>query len=170
MKHTNTVSVVIGSWGSYNQCNERALGSGWLDLAYYSDWDEIVGELEKQGFELGGIDAELFVQDVDGLPSGCTNWDYMSPKALFEVLQEAEVLEDSYKYEIMTAFIEVRCFSDFMELVKAKGDCWNEDIYIYRGCDWEEYGRDKFDDYERQIDDRLLDFFDFESLRSVYRV
>ena len=26
------VNIVIGSWGSYNECNERALGSKWLDL------------------------------------------------------------------------------------------------------------------------------------------
>lgn len=26
------ISIVIGSWGSYNECNERALGSKWLDL------------------------------------------------------------------------------------------------------------------------------------------
>lgn len=24
------INVVIGSWGSYNACNERALGSKWL--------------------------------------------------------------------------------------------------------------------------------------------
>ena len=46
------ISIVIGSWGSYNECNERALGSKWLDLSDYSDWDEIVEELKKEGFEL----------------------------------------------------------------------------------------------------------------------
>ena len=52
------ISIVIGSWGSYNECNERALGSKWLDLSDYSDWDEIVEELKKEGFELDGIDEE----------------------------------------------------------------------------------------------------------------
>ncbi len=28
MISTGNVSIVIGSWGSYNECNERALGSG----------------------------------------------------------------------------------------------------------------------------------------------
>lgn len=28
------ITIVIGSWGSYNECNERALGSKWLDLGY----------------------------------------------------------------------------------------------------------------------------------------
>ena len=88
MKTANQVSIVIGSWGSYNNCNDRVLGSKWLSLADYSDWDEIVTELENQGFELDGIDEELFIQDIEGLPSDCTNWDYMSPQKLFETLQE----------------------------------------------------------------------------------
>ena len=34
-----SISIVIGSWGSYNECNERALGSKWLDLSDYEEWD-----------------------------------------------------------------------------------------------------------------------------------
>ena len=45
---SNNIKIVIGSWGSYNECNERALGSKWLDLSDYSDWDEIVEELKKE--------------------------------------------------------------------------------------------------------------------------
>ena len=41
------INIVIGSWGSYNECNERALGSKWLDLSDYSDWDEIVEEKQE---------------------------------------------------------------------------------------------------------------------------
>ena len=35
MKRSTDISVVIGSWGSYNECNERALGSKWLCLNDY---------------------------------------------------------------------------------------------------------------------------------------
>lgn len=38
----NNIRMVIGSWGSYNECNERSLGSKWLDLSDYEDWNEIV--------------------------------------------------------------------------------------------------------------------------------
>ena len=69
------INIVIGSWGSYNECNERALGSKWLDLSDYSDWDEIVEELKKEGFELDGIDEELFIQDVEGIEDRSVNWD-----------------------------------------------------------------------------------------------
>ena len=60
------ISIVIGSWGSYNECNERALGSKWLDLQDIYSWEEIEEELTKQGFELNGLDEELFIQDIDG--------------------------------------------------------------------------------------------------------
>ena len=83
---SNTITIVIGSWGSYNACNERALGSKWLDLSDYEDWDEIEEELKSQGFELNGIDQELFIQDVEGLPTSCADWDFTSPKHLFDTI------------------------------------------------------------------------------------
>ena len=43
----DNIKIVIGSWGSYNECNERALGSKWLDLSDYNEWDEIVEELKQ---------------------------------------------------------------------------------------------------------------------------
>ena len=52
----NNISIVIGSWGSYNECNNRALGSKWLDLSNYSSYEEIEDELKKEGFDLNGID------------------------------------------------------------------------------------------------------------------
>ena len=55
---SNEIKIVIGSWGSYNECNERALGSEWLTLNDYDDWEEIAEELQKQGFVLDGIDED----------------------------------------------------------------------------------------------------------------
>ncbi len=46
------IKIVIGSWGSYTACNERALGSSYFTLSRYEDWEEIVKELKRQGFEL----------------------------------------------------------------------------------------------------------------------
>ncbi len=42
------ISIVMGSWGSYNECNERALGSKWLDLSDYTSWEEIEKELIRR--------------------------------------------------------------------------------------------------------------------------
>lgn len=159
----NNISIVIGSWGSYNECNERALGSKWLDLSEYSDWDEITGELEKQGFKLDGIDEELFIQDIEGLPSGCANWDYMSPQKLFETLYESEVLTDEHKYSVMQAYIEIYSFKDFENLVETYGSRWDDDICIYPGFDWDDYGREMFEACGYQIDDHLINYFDFEA-------
>ena len=96
----NEINVVIGSWGSYNACNERALGSGWLDLFEYDEWEQIEEELKARGFKLDGIDEELFVQDIEGLPSDGTNWDYVHPKGLFKMLKESGVLDDPHKYSV----------------------------------------------------------------------
>ena len=37
----SNISIVIGSWGSYNECNERALGSKWLDLDNFDTCEKI---------------------------------------------------------------------------------------------------------------------------------
>lgn len=158
----NGISIVIGSWGSYNACNEKALGSGWLDLSDYSDWDEIADELTKRGFDLEGIDEELFIQDIEGLDAD-ERWDYMSPEELFNTLKESEVLEDTYKYDVMTAYLEVLGYNDFKELVDRYGNRWNDDINIYRGFDWEDYGREMFDLMGYQIPESILDYFDFKA-------
>lgn len=132
----NEVNVVIGSWGSYNECNERALGSKWLTFNDYSEWEEIEEELKKQGFELDGIDEELFIQDIEGI--GGFNCDYMHPERLFKVLKEAELLEDEYKLETARAFIEAFSWDEFEALVDNKGGDWNEDIFFYKGMTTEE--------------------------------
>ena len=67
----NRIAMVIGSWGSYNECNERALGSSWLNFDDFDEWEEIEEELIREGFELNGIDEELFVQDIEGIPTSC---------------------------------------------------------------------------------------------------
>ena len=159
----NNISIVIGSWGSYNECNNRALGSKWLDLSDYSSYEEIEDELKKEGFDLNGIDEELFIQDIDGLPSNCCNWDYTHPKDLFELLQEADVIDNDYNYDIMCAYLEVRNFDDFKELVNDNGSCWNDDIHYYKGYDWSDYGREMFDCCGYQIPEQIENFIDFEA-------
>ena len=126
------INIVIGSWGSYNECNERALGSKWLDLSDYSDWDEIVEELKKEGFELDGIDEELFIQDVEGIEDRSVNWDYVNPETLFNTLKESGVLDDDYKYKVFCAFLEVRCYDDFEEKVNSHGDRWDARFRLLR--------------------------------------
>ncbi len=155
------ISIVIGSWGSYNECNERALGSKWLDLSDYSEWDEILDELKKQGFELQGIDEELFVQDVEGLPSDACN-DYTNPKELFNTLQESGVLDNDYKYDVFQAYLEIFSFSDFENLVNSYGERWDDDIHLYVGMSWDDYGRQYFDDCCYEVPDSIIDFIDFE--------
>ena len=158
---SNEIRIVIGSWGSYNACNSRALGSKWLDLADYEEWEEIEEELKKQGFQLDGIDEELFVQDIENLDLDGENTDYMSPRRLFETLRDSGVFFDSDKFEVMEAYIEVRSFRDFEALVEQNGESWDDDIYLYKGYDWEDYGREQFQNCGYEFPSDLENYFDF---------
>ena len=156
------ISIVIGSWGSYNECNERALGSKWLDLSDYSDWEEIVEELKKEGFELDGIDEELFIQDVEGIEDRSVNWDYVNPETLFNTLKESGVLDDDYKYNVFCAFLEVRSYDDFEEKVNSHGDRWDDCINLWSGYSWEDYGREMLNCCGYNIPSELEDYIDYE--------
>ena len=162
------IKIVIGSWGSYTVCNERAAGSSYLTLSRYENWEEIIKELKRQGFELSGIDEELFIQDIEGLPLDCENWDYMSPKELFESLKESGVLDNEYLCSVLCAYLEVRSLREFIKKVETHGNNWNDDIYIYQGYDWEDYGKELFESCARKIDDDLIEFFDFEAYGKAF--
>ena len=164
----SNVNIVIGSWGSYNACNERALGSKWLDLSDYDTWEEIEEELNKEGFKLNGIDEELFIQDLEGIDDSSMNCDYMHPKRLFETLKESEILENDYKYETFEAFIECRSYSEFEDLVDSKGSNWDEDIYLYRDYDWYDLGFEFLHECN-QIPDYLDNYIDYERYGEEFR-
>ena len=128
----NTISIVIGSWGSYNECNERALGSKWICLNDYEEWEEILEELENQGFELNGIDEELFVQDIENFPANVGNWDYVNPQTLFETLKKSGILDDDDKYEKMEIYCDIEGYDAWVHLVDQYEENWDDDIYLYR--------------------------------------
>ena len=134
------MKIVIGSWGSYNECNERALGSKWLDLADHDSWEAIEEELTAQGFELQGIDEELFIQDIEG--DWGFNCDYMHPKRLFELMVKADILGNERKEEIAMAYIEAESWEDFVSRVENKENDWDEDIYFYKDMTPEEVAQE----------------------------
>lgn len=137
----NEIKVVIGSWGSYNECNERALGSNWICLNNYEDWEEIEEELIKQGFELDGIDEELFIQDIENfISSGDVNWDYMHPKTLFDLLKKSGILDDADKYEKAEIYSEIEGYHSWVNKVEEDEEDWDDGMYLYPDFDWYDLG------------------------------
>lgn len=131
-----SVKMVIGSWGSYNADNEKASGSKWLDLSNYDTWNEVLEELKKQGFDLDGIDEELFIQDIEGIDVG--NTDYVNPAKVFDTLKESGILDDEDKLETANAYIAVEGWSAFAKRVSDSGDRWDDDISFYKNMTPEE--------------------------------
>lgn len=159
---SGNIKIVIGSWGSYNECNERARGSEWLDLSKFENWDEIAEELRKEGFKLDGIDEELFIQDEEGIEDSSISWDYVNPETLFNTLKESGVLDADYKYKVFCAFLEVRNFDDFAERVRSRGDHWDDDINIWEGYSWEDYAREMVNSCGYNIPPELEYYIDYE--------
>lgn len=144
--------IVIGSWGSYNSKNDRSLGSGWIDLSEYDNWSDIEEELKKQGFQLDGIDEELFIQDMNFKIDGFSG-DYTHPKLLFNILKNSGALKDEHKAKEMLAYLEIETWEEFCDLVEEKGEEWDDGFYFDEdasGADWayaqleESLGKDTF--------------------------
>lgn len=154
----NEIKIVIGSWGSYNECNERALGSNWLTLNDFSSVDELKAELVREGFELDGIDEELFVQDIEGID--LDNCDYTNPLCLFETLLESGVLEDEYAYECMCAIIEVDNFSTFVSEVEKYGANFMDSYIFYSGRTLEDLAYEFVE--EMGLPEIATRYFDYE--------
>jgi hypothetical protein len=87
----------------------------------------------------------------------------VNPERLFNVLKEADVLDNSYKYDTMCAYLDVRSFGDFESLVDSRGYRWDDDIHVYKGYDYDDYGREMFEMFGYQIPESIEDFIDFEA-------
>lgn len=124
--------------------------------------DEIVEKLKREGFELDGIDEELFIQDVEGIEYGSIGGDYVNPETLFNTLKESGVLDDDYKYKVFCAFLYVRNFDDFEEKVQSHGVRWDDCINLWSGYSWEDYGKEMLDCCGYEIPEHILDFIDLE--------
>ena len=140
----NEVKIVVGSWGSYNACNDRALGSAWLTLN----------------------DEELFIQDIEGFE--VDNCDMTNPKELFETLQDSEVLEDEEAYMLACAYIEAEGFKYWVERVEEYGGYWEQDLYLHEG-DLTDYAYEFIDNCflsgnNNKTVDFLSQFIDYEAV------
>ena len=157
--------MVVGSWGSYNACNSKAMGSKWIDFDDFDDWDEVVEELEKQGFDLEGIDEELFVQDIEFIDCN-VNWDYMSPATFFTTIKESGILYSDNYYDLAEAVIEALSFDEWSDFVDKHGENWVDYFCFYDYSNsWNverDFGIDQFK--SEGIDLGYLEnYFDFEA-------
>jgi hypothetical protein len=78
-------------------------------------------------------------------------------------LKDADVLDNNFKYEEMKAYLDVRNFSDFEQLIKEYGSNWADDIYLYKGYDWADYGQMIFEESGCQVPEQIEQFIDFEA-------
>lgn len=155
----NTISICIGSYGSYAECNKKALGSKWFDLSFYHDWGEITDELTADGWELDGIDEELFIQDSDG--ADISELD-AHPSELLELLQMSEIFEDDYKFELMEAYTEIYSFSDWLDLVRRDESGWHYNLKYWSGSTIDDVAYDLMNElYE--IPENLKSYIDYNA-------
>ena len=97
----NEISIVIGSWGSYNACNKRALGSKWLNLSDFDSWDEIEEELKELHELIKKLEAKVSssVTLTENLTKDANKVTVLNEQ-LNACKKEKEALEATYKAEV----------------------------------------------------------------------
>lgn len=118
MLNNLNVKIVFGSWKSYNECNERSLGSKWLDMSDFDSVDEIYHEMKHQGFTDEELE-ETFIQDYESdlninLFKDC---DYINIDEAFNILEKIDFL-DEYDIKVLNALIEVEGEKYVMDLIR----------------------------------------------------
>ena len=166
---TNEVKMII----SYNthdaENNTKALTSSPLVLSKYNSWEEIREELTKQGFAIDEADNYLVVEDFQTISEVMSDFNKLHPKHVFNLLNTSGVLRDNYRFSIMEAVIEVCSFNQFVELVEEREDDWDEDIYLYEGYNWYDFGEMICENCGYQVPDALEPHIDYASFGETFK-
>ena len=168
-KESRFISLFVAN-GRLNKCLREA-GMTMKDLA---GKDSVFAVTVKEVREPKAIEINdelaksLGAKSLDNLKetlSARIKADYDKASRMKLKRQLLDILDKEYKFDVMQAYLEIRCFSDFEERVKERGENWDDDINIYKGYDWDDYGREMFSScgYDREIPENLQDFFDFEA-------
>ena len=56
----------------------------------------------------------------------------------------------------------MRCYDDFEEKVNSRGEHWDDNINLWQGYDWEEYGDEMLANCCYNIPEEIKDFIDLE--------
>ena len=164
MNNILNIKVVIGSWKAYNEDNERALGSEWINLDDVEDLDDLIAILKSQGFTDEELE-ETFIQDYEAEIELFQNCDYISKEKLIETCESLEDLEE-YDIPKIKALIEAYGIKEASEIVK---DNRLEDYGFYEGCDSTDYAEEFFNDcyghdFEKSPFNFISWYIDFQSM------
>lgn len=153
------LKVVVGSWKAYNECNERGLGSKWLDLEDFEDNEELIQELKKEGFTDLELE-ELFIQDYEG-NIRLTNCDSINPKFLLKCLREAGYFDDDDKADQIIIHSNEVIEEYFLRDLEEDNI---PEYYVYEGSKVE-YVQSRFEDSDAYgVPDWIVRYIDFEQM------
>ena len=164
MNNVLNIKVVIGSRKAYNECNERALGSEWINLDDVEDLDDLIAILKSQGFTDEELE-ETFIQDYEAEIELFQNCDYISKEKLIETCESLEDLEE-YDIPKIKALIEYLGIEETLKIIR---DNELDNYSFYEGLNRQEYAEQLFEDcygfdFEKSPFSWIRNYIDFESM------
>lgn len=151
------IEVVIGSWLAYNEVNERALGSNWLNLEDFETLEDLIEELKNEGFTDEELE-ETFIQDMDS-EIVFENCDYISVERLREIWETLNSVSDS---DLVIALSEIFTLSELINIIENESI---EDYYLSGSETASDYAEEIVEDcYNLDNMGNLKYYIDYEAM------
>ena len=153
------MTITISSWNAITTDNWKADGLD-VSLADFNCWEDIKTYLEKKGFDLEGDDEELCIVDTTFGAMFDENIDRYNVERVVKAIYDSNVMTEYYLERLTKAFCQAQNFEEWLERVEKYGETWCDDMRLWPK-DYEDFGREHFDEGEYSLPSHLEHYFDY---------
>ncbi len=153
------MTLTISSWNAITTDNYKASGLD-VNLADFNCWEDIQTYLEKKGFDLEGDDEELCIIDTTFGALFDEDIERFNVGRVVKAIYDSNVMTEYYLERLTKAFCQAQNFEEWLERVEKYGEAWCDDMRLWPK-DYEDFGREHFDEAEDSLPDHLEHYFDY---------
>lgn len=153
------MTITISSWNAITTDNYKASGID-VDLTDFSCWEYVKAYLEKKGFDLEGDDEELCIIDTTFGDLFDEDIERFNVERVVKAIYDSQIMYEYYLERLAKAFCQAQNFEEWLERVEKYGEMWYDNMKLWPK-DYEDFGREHFNDYEDSLPSHLEYYFDY---------
>lgn len=153
------MTITISSWNAITTDNYKASGID-VDLTDFNCWEDVQTYLEKKGFDLEGDDEELCIIDTTFGDLFDEDIERFNVERVVKAIYDSKLMYEYYLERLTKAFCQAQNFEEWLERVEKYGEMWYDNMKLWPK-DYEDFGREHFNDYEDSLPSHLEYYFDY---------
>ena len=153
------MTITISSWNAITTDNYKASGID-VDLTDFSCWEYVKAYLEKKGFDLEGDDEELCIIDTTFGDLFDEDIERFNVERVIKAIYDSQIMYEYYLERLTKAFCQAQNFEEWLERVEKYGEMWYDNMKLWPK-DYEDFGREHFNDYADSLPSHLEYYFDY---------